>query len=261
MICCELRRRTTCISAAALCLLILCSSFAMAETLVHAAASLTDALQEIAADYRKEGNEPVRFNFGASSMLARHIQQGAPGDIFFSADEAKMDGLRERGLILEDTRTSLLSNTLAVVVPGDSTIRLTSIRDLLKLKGNIAIAEPQSVPAGIYAKEYLRKAGIWEKIIDRVIPADNVRAALAVVESGNADAAIVYRTDAAISRTGRVALEIPREEGPRISYPVAVLKGAGDPAAAMKFYRYLLGEKSLRVFRKYGFIVAGDSTR
>src|SRR5262249_40297087 len=209
---------------------------AQADVLVHAAASLTDALQEIAGMYQKEGNPKVQFNFGASNTLARQIQEGAPGDIFFSADEEKMNSLDKKGLLVKDTRKSLLSNTLVIVVPADSKTEMKSIQDLTKVK-NIAIAEPQSVPAGIYAKEYLRKVGLWSKLIDRMIPADNVRATLAVVEAGNAEAGIVYKTDALISKRVRIAFEIPRAEGPKISYPVAVLKESKDPEAAMNFYR------------------------
>jgi molybdate transport system substrate-binding protein len=231
------------------------SQLAQADVLVHAAASLTDALQEIASLYQKEGNPKVQFNFGASSTLARQIQDGAPGDIFFSADEEKMNGLEKKGLIVKDTRKSLLSNTLVIVVPADSKTEMKTIQDLLKAK-NIAIAEPQSVPAGIYAKEYLRKVGLWGKVIDRLIPAENVRATLAVVEAGNAEAGIVYKTDALISKRVRTALEIPKTEGPKISYPVAVLKESKDPQAAMNFYRYMISDKALEVYRKYGFLMA-----
>jgi len=227
-----------------------------ADVLIHAAASLTDALQEIAVLYKKDNNENVQFNFGASSMLARQIQEGAPGDIFVSADELKMDDLQKKGLILTETRKSILSNTLAIIVPEDSKTVLNTIQDLLKIKGNIAIAEPQSVPAGIYAKEYLKKVGLWNKIIDRLLPTENVRAAMAIVEAGNADAGIVYKTDAAISKKVRTALEISKEEGPNISYPIAVLKESKDPQAAMKFYQYLISDQAFEVYRKYGFLTA-----
>jgi molybdate transport system substrate-binding protein len=229
-----------------------------ADVLVHAAASLTDALQEIAVLYKKDNNEKVQFNFGASSMLARQIQEGAPGDIFISADELKMNDLQKKGLILTETRKSILSNTLAIIVPEDSKVVLSSIQDLLKIRGNIAIAEPQSVPAGIYAKEYLKKVGLWNKIIDRLVPTENVRAALAIVEAGNAEAGIVYKTDAAISKRVRTALEISRAEGPKIAYPIAVLKESKDPKAAMKFYQYLISDPAFEVYRKYGFLMASE---
>src|SRR5262249_4887746 len=151
-----------------------------------------------------------QFNFGASSMLARQIQEGAPGDIFISADEEKMDMLQKKGLIKTETRKSILSNTLVAVVPENSKFTMNSIQDLAKIKGSIAIAEPQTVPAGIYAKQYLKKVGIWDKVIDRLVPTDNVRAALATVETGNAEAGIVYKTDAGISKKVHVAFEVSK---------------------------------------------------
>ena len=227
-----------------------------AEVLVHAAASLSDVLKEVGAIYENETGEKVVFNFGASSLLARQIQEGAPGDIFFSADEAKMDALQKTGLIRKETRISFLSNTLVIVIPGDSTFLFSSARDLVNIKGRIAIAEPQTVPAGIYAKEYLKKIGIWDKINDRLIPTDNVRAALAVVESGNVDAGIVYRTDAVISKLVKIGYEIPRMEGPKISYPIAVLTNAKDFSSTKKFYDFLMGAKALDIYRKHQFLLA-----
>jgi molybdate transport system substrate-binding protein len=233
---------------------------AQAEVLVHAAASLADSLNEIGSLYEKETEEKVTFNLGASSILARQIQEGAPGDIFFSADEAKMDSLEKMGLIRKDTRKSLLSNTLVIVVSSDSNIRFSSAMDLLNGKGSIAIAEPQTVPAGIYAKEYLRKIGIWSQIIDRLIPSSNVRAALAAVELGNVEAGIVYKTDAGISKRVKVAYEIPRSEGPKISYPLAILTEAKQFSAARKFYDFLLSARAVDIYLKYGFLLA-DGTQ
>lgn len=188
-----------------------------AEVKVSAAASLTDALRELATSYEKQSGDTVLFNLGASSTLARQIQEGAPADVFFSADEEKMNGL-ERGHLAPGTRRSLLSNSLVVVVAADGPLRMSAIRDLAQPRFRaLALAEPQTVPAGIYAKEYLRKIGLWSVVIDRVIPTENVRAALAAVESGNVEAGIVYKTDALISRKVRVAWEVPRGEGPDIS--------------------------------------------
>ena len=127
-----------------------------AEIQVYAAASLTDVLTEIGEQYQKETGDQLIFNFAASSILARQIEEGAPADIFFSADEAKMDSLQKKQLIVPETRKSLLSNTLVIVVPEDSKLKLSSAKDLVNVKGYIAIAEPKTVPAGIYAKEYLK---------------------------------------------------------------------------------------------------------
>jgi molybdate transport system substrate-binding protein len=230
-----------------------------AELNVFAAASLTDALQEIAAAYEKGGGDRVVLNLGASSALARQIQEGAPADLFLSADEEKMNGLEKKKLLLSGTRKSVLSNTLVIVVPADSTLKITGIKDLTApgLRA-LALAEPQTVPAGIYAKEYLRKQGIWSKVIDRVIPTENVRAALAAVESGNADAGIVYKTDAGISKRVRIAWEVPRAEGPAISYPFAILAGSERKEAARRFLAHLESPAALAVFRKYGFLILGN---
>jgi molybdate transport system substrate-binding protein len=226
------------------------------DLLVYAAASLTDALKEIGADFEKAHPVHVAFNFGASSTLARQIQEGAPADVFFSADEAKMDALAEKRLIVRATRRSILSNTLVVVVPSDRAVRLLRIADLASTRITaIAVAEPTTVPAGIYAKEYLLKMHLWEKVTDRLIPTDNVRATLDAVESGNADAGIVYKTDALISKKVRVAYEVPLREGPRISYPAAVVAGAEHEAAARAFVRYLTSNAAQKVFVRFGFLL------
>jgi molybdate transport system substrate-binding protein len=227
-----------------------------ADVVVFAAASLSDALQEIGAAYEKETGQHVVFNFGASNMLARQIREGAPADLFLSADEAKMDDLDRKGLLLPGTRRSVLSNTLAVVVPEGSQLSLTGPADLAgPAVRTLVIAEPTAVPAGIYAKEYLRSLGLWSKLIDRIVPTENVRAALAAVEAGNADAGIVYRTDALIGRRTRVAFEVPAAEGPPISYPFAALREGENPESARKFLEHLVSPEALDVFRKHGFLI------
>ena len=232
---------------------------AAADLQVFAAASLTDALREISAAYEKtSGDKPV-LNLGASSTLARQIQEGAPADLFLSADEAKMDALEKRKLLLPGTRRSVLSNTLVVVVPADSNLKISGPADLAASSIRaIALAEPQSVPAGIYAKEYLTRKGLWNKVIDRAVPTENVRATLAAVESGNVDAGIVYKTDAGISKKVRIAYEVPKAEAPDISYPFAVLAESEHREAARRFLDYLVSPPSLAVFRKYGFLVLGN---
>ena len=187
---------------------------------VFAAASLTDALKAIAADYEKATGDKVIFNFAASSLLDQQIKAGAPADIFFSADEAKMDDLARQGLVVPDSRKDLLTNSLVIVVPGDSTLTLISAAQLADPKIlKIALGQPQSVPAGIYAKQYLQKIGVWDQIASRVIPLESVRAALAAVETGNADAGIVYKTDALISKKVKIAYEVPVSDGPPYHLP------------------------------------------
>ena len=147
-----------------------------AELNVAAAASLTDALQEIKAAYERSGGDTIVLNLGASSALARQIEEGAPVDLFLSADEVHMDTLEKRGRVLAGTRRSVLSNTLVVVVPADSTLRIASPADLVNPRiRHLALAEPQSVPAGIYAREYLRRLKLWDQV-DRPGGADRERA-------------------------------------------------------------------------------------
>ena len=200
---------------------------------VFAAASLSDALTEIASTYEK----PVAFNFAGSRTLARQIEEGAPADLFLSADEATMDELAAKNLIAADTRTSFLSNTLVIV--GDA--------DLLRAR-RIALAEPSSVPAGIYAKQYLERIGMWEAVRGKVVPTENVRAALAAVQAGNADSAIVYKTD-----TPRYAREIA--DGPPVSYAFAVT--ARNRAEAREFLQYLQSDRARAIFAKHGFTFRG----
>ncbi len=223
---------------------------------VSAAASLTDVLQQIAGAYEKQSGDTLLFNFGASSMLARQIQEGAPADLFISADESKMDQLSQRGLVVKKSRRSLLSNTLVIIVPSDSRLKITKPADLADPGiRNIAVAEPSTVPAGIYAKSYLRKLGIWDKVTYKIVPTDNVRATLAAVESENAETGIVYKTDALISRVVRIAYEIPAAEGPEISYPAAVLADSKQQAAAQRLLDYLQSPPAQEIFRKYGFLL------
>jgi molybdate transport system substrate-binding protein len=236
--------------------LIFFSAYAFAaEVYVYAAASLTDALTEIGQQYQKETGDQLIFNFAASSVLARQIEEGAPADIFFSADEAKMNTLEKKKLIVSETRKTLLSNTLVIVVPEDSKLKLSSAKDLMNVKGYIAIAEPKTVPAGIYAKEYLNKISIWSKVIDHLVPTENVRAALLAVELGNADAGIVYKTDAGISKKTKVAFEVPLQEGPKISYPVAMVSDSKNREAATKALSYIESAAAAAIFKKYQFLI------
>jgi molybdate transport system substrate-binding protein len=227
-----------------------------AEVTVFAAASLNDSLKQIAAAYEKDSGDKLAFNFGASSMLARQIEEGAPADVFFSADETKMDALEKKGLLVSETRKSRLSNTLVIVVAADSTLKIDAPEALATSSvKHLALADPKAVPAGIYAKEFLEKRKLWAAVEGKVVPTENVRAALAAVESGNVEAGMVYRTDAAISKKVKVACQIPASEGPAISYPVAVVKGSTNLAAARRFVEYLDSAEAKLVFQNYEFIV------
>jgi molybdate transport system substrate-binding protein len=226
------------------------------ELTVHAAASLTEAMKEIGAAYEKESGDKLQFNFGASSTLERQIEQGAPADLFLSADEAKMDALEEKGLLLTGTRRSLLSNLLVIVVAVDTSAVPKAASDLTKSEfKKIALGEPQTVPAGIYAREYLQKLGLWDTLKEKIVPTESVRAALAAMESGNVEAGFVYKTDSLISKKVKVAVEIPAAEGPRISYPMSVLQSSKQPERANRLAEYIAGPAARQVFEKFGFIV------
>jgi len=229
---------------------------AATQITVFAAASLTDSLQEIGAAYEQRTGEQVVFNFAGSGTLARQIEAGAPADVFFSADEARMDWLESRSLVVTNSRRSCLGNMLAVVVARGEGAAVRSADDLATPRvRRLAIGDPRLVPAGIYAKAWLEGRHLWKAVEPKVVPTENVRAALSAVEAGNVDAAIVYRSDAFISTKVRVALVVPGEEGPAIRYPVARLKASGQPLAAQAFLDELRRPEAQRVFARRGFIV------
>jgi molybdate transport system substrate-binding protein len=233
-------------------LLALAGAVRAGEVTVFAAASLSDAMNELAALDQKNTGDTVRLNLGASSTLAVQLKAGALADVFFSADEASMDKVAD--LIDPASRRPLLSNTLVIVVPADSTLKIAAAADLSKPEvRRLALGDPQSVPAGVYAKQYLEKIGVWAAISGKVVSTANVRATLAAVESGNVEAGIVYKTDALISKKVRVALEVPVSDGPVISYPVALVKAGKNPASAAKFLALLDSPEGRAVFAKYGF--------
>jgi molybdate transport system substrate-binding protein len=228
-----------------------------ADITVYAAVSLTDALRAIAPKFEAATGDTLRFNLDGSNVLALQITKGAPADVFFSADEAQMDRLQKAGLIDVPTRQDIVFNRLVAVVGADSPLQLTSLADLAKPDvKRLALADPRSVPAGVYAKQYLQAANVWDQVEARVVPTQNVRAALAGVESGNADAGIVYQTDALISHKVKVAFTLPDSPKVRIAYPAAALAHAPNPEGAKKFVLYLRNDAdACAVFAKYGFLV------
>nr|AYM52336.1 molybdenum ABC transporter periplasmic molybdate-binding protein [Hyalangium minutum] len=223
------------------------------KVLVFAAASTTDAIQELGKAFTKEQGHTVEFAFGGSSDLARQAVAGAPADVFLSADLAKMDQVEKAGLLQAGTRVELLSNRLVVVVPAGSKLKVASAAELKGVK-RLALADPAAVPAGLYAKAWLEKAGVWKEVEPRVVPTLDVRAALSAVEAGRVDAAVVYATDAALSKRVSVVLTVPEADGPRVVYPVAALSKGKAPEAGRAFARFLQGETARGVFERYGFI-------
>ncbi|MFA6954489.1 MAG: molybdate ABC transporter substrate-binding protein [Thermoanaerobaculia bacterium] len=238
----------------------LCAIFATfasaAELRIHAAASLSDALTEVGKAWETKGGAKLRLNFGASSLLARQIEEGAPGDVFFSADEAKMDALDRKGLVVRDSRRALLSNALAVIVPSDSGLKLNSASDLASSAvARIALAEPSTVPAGIYAKQWIERTGQWPKVAPKVIATENVRGALLAVEGGNVEAGVVYTTDAKLAKGVRIAFIVTGADAPSISYPVAVLSESANVVEARRFVAFLESAEAKSIFVKHGFVV------
>jgi molybdate transport system substrate-binding protein len=228
----------------------------MGQVTVFAAASLMDSLKELAQQYEKAGHGRVVFNFAGSSTLARQIEEGAPADIFFSADEAQMDRVEKKDLLLKGTRRDRLSNTLAIVVASHEGPNLRGPADLASsVVHRLALGDPSSVPIGVYAKQFLEAQGLWASVSAKVVPTENVRAALAAVEAGNAEASIVYRTDALLSRRVRIAFQVPRDLGPNIRYPVAGLRGARNLEETRRFLDFLDGPEAGRIFEKQGFLV------
>lgn len=226
-----------------------------ATVTVFAAASLSDSLRLIASDYEKHSGDKVLFNFAGSGLLARQIEEGAPADIYFSADEAKADDLQKKGLLVNETRVSRLGNALVIVTTPECT-SVQSPTDLTNAAvKRVAVGDVKTVPAGTYAKGYLDQLGLWPAVEAKAIPCESVRAVLAAVESGNVDAGIVYKTDAAISKNVKAAFAVPPTDGPKITYPMALLKVAPETKAAKQFFAHLNSDAAAQVFRKAGFIV------
>ncbi|WP_404422266.1 molybdate ABC transporter substrate-binding protein [Nibricoccus sp. IMCC34717] len=235
--------------------LLLLAVVARAERItVLAAASLSDALQEAAPLFEASSGHQVRFAFGGSGLLARQIQEGAPADVFLSADDARMDPLEKAGLLKPGTRRILVSNTLVVVTAARGGPVLSRESDLTAAQvRRIALGDPATVPAGSYARGHLLRLGLWEPLAEKFVACDSVRAALSAVESGNAEAGFVYYTDAHRSNKVRIALELRAPAGPEILYPAAVLRDARAPDAAITFIHWLTGPEAQAVFARYGF--------
>jgi molybdate transport system substrate-binding protein len=226
------------------------------EITVSAAASLTDVLQQVARMYEQRTGVRVVLNFGASNTLARQIKAGARVDVFISADEAQMDAVSAQ--TVPGSRRDVLSNQLAIAVPDDRPHAFASARDLTAPAiRRIAIGDPAAVPAGVYARTYLEHLGIWGAVAARMVPVGSVRLALAAVETGAADAAIVYRTDIGTARHAREAFVVPLEAGPRIRYPAAAVRGGSNPDGAQRFLTFLDGPEAAAIFTRAGFLPLG----
>ena len=249
-----------CVGAAGLCCLGAASpaNAAEKELVVFAAASTTDAMNEIAALYKTKGLGEVKTSYASSSTLAKQIEQGAPADVFLSANTQWMDYLDEKGLIAKDGRSDLLRNQIALIVPASSTVKSFDIKEgadalsLLGKDGRLAVGDPAHVPVGIYGKQALENLKIWDSVKDRIAPAKDVRAGLALVERAEAPLGLVYASDVAASDKVRVIGIFPVGSHPDIVYPVGVVE-SGQKEAALKFIKFLSSDEAGAIFKKYGF--------
>ena len=225
------------------------------EITVSAAISLKDSLDAIGKMYEeKHPDVTVRLNYGGSGTLQRQIEQGAPVDVFFSAAEKQMDDLQDKGLVASGSRRDVVSNELVLIAPAANTT-LRGFQDLA-LPGVkvVALGEPKTVPAGLYARQTLEHLGLLAQVEKKAVLAKDVRAVLTYVETGNADAGIVYRTDAESSTKVRIVAVTPNDSHDPIVYPAAILKSAKNSSGAALFLAFLLGPDSRAVFLKHGFL-------
>ena len=228
-----------------------------AKITVFAAASLTNAMQDIASAYKKEKHVDVVSSFASSSTLARQIEAGAPADLFISADQKWMDYAVDKKAIDTATRETLLGNSLVVVAPkssstGEIAINAQTNWTRLLNGGRLAVGNPDHVPAGIYAKEALQKLGAWETLSPKLAPAEDVRGALALVERDEAPLGIVYGSDAVASKGVKVVGTFPEDSHKKVEYPLAIVDGHKN-ATVTAFYDYLKGPQASAIFKHYGF--------
>lgn len=221
--------------------------------LVSAAASLTDVMKELAPLYQTQSKVTIRYNFASSGALQQQIENGAPVDVFISAGQKQIQALQQQDLLLSGTQRNLLTNRLVLVVPANAA-GITNLKNLTagRVK-RIAIGDPRSVPAGQYAEEALTKAGLWQTLKPKYVMASNVRQVLQFVGAGNADAGLVYLTDAKTTDKVKIAQTIPTHLHSPIAYPIAVLKRSNNQTAAKNLIQFLLSRRAKQVFAKYGF--------
>jgi len=256
-------RAITRVRYAALILLLALNPLSVAhaqDVVVFAAASLKNALDDAAHSFEQKGNAPVKISYAASSQLAKQIEAGAPADIFISADLAWMDYLQKRNLIQPTSRKNLLGNRLVLVAPAGSGMKVDVKPgfDLVGLLngGRLAMADPDSVPAGKYGKAAVEKLGIWQSVAPHVAGAENVRAALLYVDRKETPLGIVYATDAASDPKVEIVGVFPEDTHPPIIYPAALTAASKNPAAA-KFLAFIESPAATPAFTKQGFTVLG----
>ncbi|WP_246320873.1 molybdate ABC transporter substrate-binding protein [Paenibacillus germinis] len=227
------------------------------ELTISAAASLTDAFNEIQTNYENKNKQiKLNFNFGASGALQQQIEQGAPVDLFFSAATKNMKTLVDKQLIEPTQQKSLLINELVLVVPADGKVNVQKIDDLTnETIKHLAVGEPQTVPAGSYAKEALTNSKLWDTLQAKIVQGKDVRQVLTYVESGNAEAGFVYKTDALTSKNVKAAFSVDPKTYTPIEYPAGIVKATKHSKETADFYTYLQSKEAQDVFVKYGFSI------
>ncbi|KRE57386.1 molybdate ABC transporter substrate-binding protein [Paenibacillus sp. Soil750] len=227
------------------------------ELTISAAASLTDAFKEIQTNYETKNKQiKLNFNFGASGALQQQIEQGAPADLFFSAATKNMKTLVDKQLIDTAQQKNLLINELVVVVPVDGKVAIQKAEDLTNENiKHVAVGEPQTVPAGSYAKEALTNAKLWDSLQAKLVQGKDVRQVLTYVESGNAEAGFVYKTDALTSKSVKVVFSVDPKSYTPIEYPAGIVKATKHSKETADFYAYLQSKEAQDVFVKFGFSI------
>ena len=227
------------------------------EIYILAAASMTDAIQEIGANYEKEHkNIKLVYSFGSSGALQTQIEQGAPADVFISAAQKQMNVLDQKDLLDKSTRKDLVENKIVLIVPKESNLKIDSFSDLASDKvTKIALGEPKAVPVGQYSEEIFSNLNILDNVKSKAVYASDVRQVLSWIETGEVDCGLVYATNAAISDKVKVLFEAPSDTHKPIIYPVAMLKSSSHQEEAKDFINYLTNNESKTVLEKYGFTV------
>ena len=224
------------------------------EIMVSAALSLKAPFEEMGRSFDAKTGTKVIFNFGASGILQRQIEGGAPADIFASASTKEMDSLESGGFLIIGTRSNFAGNSIVLIVPSQSRLRIRSFEDLRKKEiRRIAIGNPASVPAGKYAEEVLKTSGLWETLKDRIVLCENVRQVMDYTARNEVDAGIVFRTDASDSKDVEIISEAPEQSHKPVRYVIAAIKGSGHDRLAKEFISMILSGEGRKILKKYGF--------
>jgi len=241
-----------------ICLLVFLSGTQSAfgsEIMVSAALSLKAPFEDMGRSFEaKRPGTKVIFNFGASGMLQRQIEGGAPSDIFASASPKEMDSLESGGFLIKGTRSNFAGNTIVLIVPSQSHLRIRSFDDLRKKEiRRIALGNPATVPAGKYAEEVLKNSGLWETLKDRIVLCENVRQVMDYTARNEVDAGMVFRTDASAGKDVEIIAEASEQSHKPVLYVIAAIKGPKNEMLAKEFISLLMSDEGRKILKKYGF--------